>query len=97
MITHDEARKIIELSFDEHIFLLNHKGISTNLIIKWKNEITNYITQNEQHDKDLARYFELSRNPYENINTNDARPYIEWSMELNALEQKILSKVGKEE
>lgn len=54
LITHDEAKKIIELSFDEYISLLSHKGISTNLTVKWKNEVINYITQNEQFAKDVA-------------------------------------------
>ena len=45
---------------------------------------------------DVARYFELSKNPTSNTNPNEIRPYIEWANELTGLEKQILSKVGKE-
>ena len=86
MITHGKALNIIEASFEEYIYLLEHTGLSTEVIKKWKNEMRNYITQNEQRDRDVARYFELE-NKHCELHEID---------EFYELREK-LSKVGKEE
>lgn len=70
MITHEEARDMV-----------------TNNIIEWfRKELVDYITQQEQFAKDVARFIELTFS--DDINSDDWQEYL-------ALKNK-LSKVGKE-
>ena len=72
MITHEEAKDMV-----------------TNNIIEWfRKELVDYIKQQEQFAKDVARYFYLE-------NLNDDKHTIEVAIEHHALKEK-LSKVGKE-
>ena len=57
-------------------------------------KVQQYITQQEQLERDVKRYFELAHNPTSNTNPNEIRPYIEWANELMELEKQILLKVG---
>lgn len=93
MITSDEAKNIIELSFNEYITVLLKLGLSVKLIERWKEDLIAYISQQEtlqaEHEalkKDVARYFELEK---ESFNPLKARAYVE-------LYGKLI-KVGKEE
>lgn len=75
LITHEEARKELE-AFQKMIGLRLDK-------------VEQYITQQEQFAKDVARYFYLE-------NLTDDKYTVEVGIEHHALREK-LSKVGKEE
>ena len=71
MITHEEAKDMV-----------------TNNIIEWfRKELVDYIKQQEQFTKDVARYFYLENLP-------DDKYTVEVGIEHHALREK-LSKVGK--
>lgn len=81
LITHEEARQKTIYIYGEY-----DNAYKT---------LNDYITQQEQRDKDVARYFELSHNPTSNTNPNEIRPYIEWATELMTLEEKLTKGVAK--
>lgn len=54
MITHEEAKKRIELGFKDYI------GLSSHTINKWKNELLDYISQQEKVTELLGLYREKS-------------------------------------
>ena len=88
-ITHDEARDRIILSFEEHITLLQHHKLSDDLIKKWEKELVDYITQQEQFAKDVAKlmyYLEYKEKWTEKMDESLQFHYY-----------KVLNKVGKEE
>ena len=86
LITHEEVRINIEINYG---ILDNYYSDeqSKNSIKKEKQNMLNYITQNEQRDKDVARFMVLL-----NIYLTDTQT-IEEMHERWALERK-LSKVG---
>lgn len=95
LITHEEVRINIEINYG---ILDNYYSDeqSKNSIKKEKQNMLNYITQNEQRDKDVARYFELKRNHSKWYKILEYRIDNSDLKELYYLEDK-LSEVGKEE
>lgn len=88
MTKHEEVRINIEINYG---ILDNYYSDeqSKNSIKKEKQNMLNYITQNEQRDRDVARYFELLRKYYLETQTyGEAKE--RWTL------RDKLSKVGKE-
>ncbi len=84
MITHEEALELVKILY----FNINEKTTKElNRTSKIYNKLDNYIAQQEQLSKDVARYFELRDMPYLELHEIE---------EFHDLEDK-LSKVGKAE
>lgn len=98
MITHEEARKENNLMMENHITLTKEKYqfIAEEMVNRRTThykKIDDYITQNEQRDKNVARYLELQEK-YEKAQFTFVK--VSEMQEYFRLNQK-LSNVGKVE